>query len=71
MLRRAEKSRGGSPTENRPSVVDTILVAIALGMAVAGVVLGSLNEVPVQTNVFLLGIGLFTLALAVLRGGRM
>ncbi len=48
------------------SVVQLVLKAVALAMGVAVVVLSILGNVPLQTNVMLLGIGLFALALAAL-----
>lgn len=49
-------------------IVDLILKAVALGTSVASIVLGILNTVSVETNVTLLSIGLFALALAELQG---
>ena len=43
-----------------------MLKAVAFAMGVASVVLSFLGTTPVQTNVILLGIGLFALALAAL-----
>ena len=48
-------------------LVDLVLKAVALGMAVASIVLSVLKAAPVETLVTLLGIGLFTLALAALQ----
>jgi hypothetical protein len=48
------------------SLVQLVLKAVALAMGVAAVVLSILGTVPLQTNVMLLGIGLFALALAAL-----
>jgi hypothetical protein len=48
------------------SLVQLVLKAVALAMGVAAVVLSILCTVPLQTNVMLLGIGLFALALAAL-----
>jgi hypothetical protein len=50
--------------DKKSSTVDLVLKAVALGMAVASIVLGILKTAPVQTNVLLLGIGLFALALS-------
>jgi hypothetical protein len=50
------------------TLVDLVLKAVALAMAVASVVLGILSAAPLETNVTLLGIGLLALALAALRG---
>jgi len=47
-------------------VFQLALKAVALAMGVAVVVLSILGTVPLQTNVILLGIGLFALAMAVL-----
>jgi hypothetical protein len=47
-------------------VFQLALKAVALAMGVAVVVLSILGNVPVQTNVILLGIGLFALAMAVM-----
>ncbi len=41
-----------------------ILRAIALAMAVAVIVLAMLNSTPAETNIILLGIGMFALSLA-------
>ena len=48
-------------------IVELVLKAVALGMGVASVVLGFLKVAPLETNVTLLGIGLFALALAALQ----
>jgi len=48
-------------------LVNLVLKAVALGMAVASVVLGILNTAGPDTQVTLLGIGLFTLALSSLQ----
>ena len=48
------------------SIADLVLRAVALAMSVASVVLGILNVASLETHVTLLGIGLFTLALAAL-----
>ena len=45
-------------------ISDLILKAVALGMSVASIVLGILHTVSLETNVTLLSIGLFALALA-------
>jgi hypothetical protein len=52
------------------SLVQLVLKAVALAMGVAVVVLSILGTVPPQTNVMLLGIGLFALALAALSQER-
>ena len=44
-------------------ISDTMLKAVALGMAVATVVLGILVAASIETSITLLGIGLFALAL--------
>jgi hypothetical protein len=48
--------------------LDLVLKALAVGMAVAVVVLGALEATSVETLVSLLGIGLFALSVAGLRG---
>jgi hypothetical protein len=52
----------------RKEIVDLVLKAVALGMAVASIVLGILGTVSVETNVTLLGMGFLALALAGLQG---
>jgi hypothetical protein len=49
-------------------IVELILKAVALGMAVSSIVLGVLNAASVETTVTLLSIGLCALALAALQG---
>ena len=49
-------------------ILDLVLKAVAMGMAVASVVLGILNTATIETMVTLLGIGLLALALATLQG---
>lgn len=49
------------------NIVNTVLKAVALGMGVASVVLGIMGVADVETQVTLLGIGLFALALAAFR----
>ena len=49
------------------ALVDLVLKAVALAMGVATVVLGVLGAAPPATTTILLGIGLFTLALAALQ----
>jgi hypothetical protein len=44
-----------------------ILAAIALAMAVAAIVLGTLGSLTLLTSVILLGIGIMALALALLK----
>ena len=54
--------------ENAPRIIGLVLKAVALGMAVVSIVLGFLPEAAdVSTQVTLLSIGLFTLALAALQ----
>jgi hypothetical protein len=53
--------------ENVGGIVTLALKAIALAMAVAVIVLGILGATTVTTQVALLGIGLFGLALAALQ----
>jgi hypothetical protein len=48
-------------------LVELVLKAVAMGMAVASIVLGVLKVAAVETHVTLLGIGLFALALAALQ----
>ena len=52
--------------KERQKITQLVLKAVALAMGVASVVLSFLGTTPVQTNVILLGIGLFALALAAL-----
>jgi hypothetical protein len=47
--------------------ITSVLKAVALGMAVASIVLGIMNVTTVETNVTLLSIGLFALALVSLQ----
>ena len=51
-------------------VVTLVFKAVALAMAVAVIVLGALGTATVATQVTLLGIGLFGLALASLQQGE-
>ena len=48
-------------------ILDLVLKAVAMGMAVASIVLGILNTASIETMVTLLSIGLFALALAELQ----
>jgi hypothetical protein len=50
--------------KQQQTIVTLVLKAIALALPVASVVLGILNAATVETQVTLLGIGLFALALA-------
>ncbi len=50
-------------------MVNLVLRAVALAMGIVTVVLGVLNTAAVQALVTLLGIGLFTLALATFQEG--
>lgn len=52
------------------TLIDLILKAVAVGMAVAVIVLGALNATDVNSLVTLLGIGLFALAVAALQKER-
>jgi len=52
--------------KERSEIVQLVLKAVGMAMGVASVVLSFLRTVPVQTNVMLLGIGLFALGLAAL-----
>ena len=49
-------------------IIPLILKAVALAMSVATIVLSILNVADIDTYVTLLGIGLFTLAVAALQG---
>jgi hypothetical protein len=50
--------------EKVQNIVSLVLKAVAVGMSVGSIVLNSLNVVDMETHVTLLGIGLFTLAVA-------
>ena len=52
------------------STVSTVLRAVALAMGVAVVVLNIMNAAETDTYITLLGIGLFSLALDALGGGK-
>jgi len=52
--------------KERSHLVQLVLKAVGMAMGVASVVLSVLRAVPVETNVFLLGIGVFALGLAAL-----
>jgi hypothetical protein len=52
--------------KERSGIVQLILKAVGMAMGVASVVLSVLKAVPVETNVLLLGIGVFALGLAAL-----
>lgn len=54
---------------NTNSIITLVLKAVALGMAVASLVLGILGTVTVETMVTLLSIGLLALALEALQSG--
>jgi hypothetical protein len=56
--------------KNIGGIVTLVLRAIALAMAVAAIVLGALGTATVATQVTLLGMGLFGLALASLQQGE-
>ena len=49
-------------TKSISNIVDTVLRAVGLAMAVAVVVLNILGVLPVEAQVLLLGIGMFCLA---------
>jgi len=49
-------------TKSISNLVDTVLRAVGLAMAVAVVVLNILGALPVEAQVLLLGIGMFCLA---------
>jgi hypothetical protein len=54
--------------ENPQRIISLVLKAVALGMAVVSIVLGFLPEAAdISTQVTLLSIGLFTLAVAALQ----
>jgi hypothetical protein len=53
--------------ENQQGTVNVILKTVGLGMATASLVLGILNATTAETNVVLLGIGLFAISLLALR----
>ena len=52
------------------NIIELILKVIALAMAVATIVLSIFQAASVETYVVLLGIGLFTLALAAFSGKK-
>jgi hypothetical protein len=52
--------------KGRQQIVQLVLKAVGMAMGVASVVLSLLRVAPVETNVMLLGIGLFALGLAAL-----
>ena len=52
--------------EERSEIVQLVLKAVGMAMGVASVVLSFLGTTPVETNVILLGIGVFALGLAAL-----
>lgn len=54
---------------NYRNLVTLVLKVVALGMAVASLVVGILGTTSVETMVTLLSIGLFALALAALQTG--
>jgi len=54
--------------EDPKKIINLVLKAVAVGMSVASIVMGFLPDVAdVDTHVTLLGIGLFTLAVAALQ----
>jgi len=55
-----------SRMKERHQLVQLVLKGLGMAMGVASVVLSILGAAPVQTNVTLLGIGLFALGLAAL-----
>ena len=55
--------------KNASTTVTFILKAVALAMGVASLVLGILGTTTPQTNITLLSIGLFALALAAMQQG--
>jgi len=50
----------------RSEITQLVLKAVGMAMGVASVVLSILRTVPVETNVILLGVGVFALGLAAL-----
>jgi len=54
--------------ENVGKIVTLVCKAVALAMGVAVIVLGALHAAPVETQVTLLGVGLFGLAITSLDG---
>ena len=56
--------------KNIGGIVTLVLKAVALAMAVAVIVLGALGTATIATQVTLLGMGLFGLALAALQQGE-
>jgi len=52
--------------KERHEIVQLVLKAVGMAMGVASVVLSLLRTVPAETNVMLLGIGVFALGLAAL-----
>ncbi len=50
------------PSTKTQKIVSLVFKAVAVGMGVAVVVLNVLGSAPLQTQVLLLGIGLFALA---------
>lgn len=52
--------------KERQQIVQLVLKAVGMAMGVVSVVLSFLRTAPVETNVMLLGIGLFALGLAAL-----
>lgn len=58
-----------SSTPNVSALISLILRAVAMAMAVAAIILGTLGAVEPESLITLLGIGLFTLALDALDRG--
>ena len=52
--------------KERQQIVQLVLKGVGMAMGVCSVVLSILRAAPVETNVMLLGIGLFALGLAAL-----
>ncbi len=52
------------------SLIQVVLKAVALGMSVASMVLGSIGAVDTGTQVALLSLGLFALAVAALQNSN-
>jgi len=53
--------------QKHQATIDLVLRAVAVAMPTASIVLGIMNVANLETQVTLLGIGLFTLALASLQ----
>lgn len=56
--------------ENVRNIIQTVLKAVAIGMAVASMALGYIGAVDTSTQVGLLSLGLFALAVAALQKSK-